>query len=252
MLTLVIAIIVFIGLAALVLRWATDDLAGPGTLSAKSLAVAWLLYVFHADTVTGAAWAGALAVDVPRVAALAIGAALAASGLGVFIAATLALVRHGDFAGLRTRRLVTVGPYSLSRHPQNVGWGILLLGIAIAGRSLVALALVALFTVFVERTPAWRSASLRATSAPHTTRTARAPRRPLAPQPPRGPRRNARPRALKPAANGRTADANDAVSRNLGQRHDAERHGHNGIRFAIAGLPHAAFFSVAASGRRRG
>lgn len=151
MLTLLVAVAVFTGLAVLVLRWAERDLAGAGEASARSLVASWLLYVFHADTVFAAAWAGMLAVEVPRSAALTIGIALAAGGFAVFIAGTLALVRHGDFKGSRTRRLVTTGPYSLSRHPQNLGWGVLLLGIAIAGRSLAALALVGLFAIFVER-----------------------------------------------------------------------------------------------------
>jgi protein-S-isoprenylcysteine O-methyltransferase Ste14 len=35
------------------------------------------------------------------------------------------------------------------RQPQNTGWGIMLLAVAIAGRSLISLALVAVFCVFV-------------------------------------------------------------------------------------------------------
>ena len=151
MLALLIAVAVFTAVAVLVLRWAGQDLVGRGALSAKSVLASWLLYVFHADTVASAAWINALAVDVPRTVALAAGALVAVAGFAVFLSATVVLVRHGDFAGPRTRRLVTSGPYRLSRHPQNVGWGIMLLGIAIAGRSLVAIALVGLFAVFVER-----------------------------------------------------------------------------------------------------
>lgn len=149
MLALLSAIAVFTALAALVLHWAREDLADRGALSAKSTVASWLLYVFHADTVASAAWIGALAVDAPREAALAAGGVIAATGFVVFLGGTLALVRHGDFAGPRTQRLVTSGPYRLGRHPQNLGWGVLLLGIALAGRSLVALALVGLFAVFV-------------------------------------------------------------------------------------------------------
>jgi len=151
MLALLIAVAVFTGLALLVLRWAADDLADGGALSAKAVVASWLLYVFHADTVTSAAWISALAVGVPRGAALAVGGVVAVAGFTFFLSATLALVRHGDLAGPRTRRLVTAGPYRLSRHPQNLGWGVMLLGIAVAGRSLVALALVGMFVFFVER-----------------------------------------------------------------------------------------------------
>lgn len=151
MLALVIAILGFIGLAVFVVRWAGRDLAATGTLSAKSLAASWLLYVLHADAVASAAWGGVLNVDVPRTPALAGGGVLIVTGFVIFLAGTLALVRHGDFVGVRTQRLVTVGAYAFSRHPQNLGWGILLLGVAVAGRSLGALALVALFAVFVDR-----------------------------------------------------------------------------------------------------
>lgn len=151
MVGLLLAVAVFAALAVLVLRWAAHDLAGPGELSTKSVVASWLLYLLHADTVATATWIGALAIDVPRTLALATGASLAAGGFAFFLAATITLARHGDFAGPRTRQLVVVGPYALSRHPQNLGWGIMLLGIAVAGRSLLALALVGLFAAFVER-----------------------------------------------------------------------------------------------------
>lgn len=151
MLALLITVAVFSTMAVLVLRWAADDFSETGTLSGRSVVASWLLYVFHADTVATAALIGALAVDVPRTAALIGGAALAVCGFGVFVAATVALARHGDLAGPRTRRLVIVGPYRRSRHPQNLGWAVMLLGIAVAGRSIVALALVALFAAFVDR-----------------------------------------------------------------------------------------------------
>jgi protein-S-isoprenylcysteine O-methyltransferase Ste14 len=150
-LALLIAIGVFTGLAIFVVRWAARDLEATGTLSPKSLVASWLLYVLHADTVASAALGGVLMVEVSRPAALAAGAVCIVIGFIVFVAGTLALARHGDFAGVRTQRLVTVGPYAVSRHPQNLGWGILLLGVAIAGRSLGALALVVLFGVFAER-----------------------------------------------------------------------------------------------------
>lgn len=151
MVGLLVSVALFTAAAVLVLRWARRDLAGAGTLSTKSLVASWLLYVFHADTVATAAWMGAVSVEAPRAVALALGAVIAISGFGVFLAATRVLVRHGDFVGARTRRLVTVGVYRHSRHPQNLGWGIMLLGIAVAGRSIVALALVTLFAGFAER-----------------------------------------------------------------------------------------------------
>ena len=151
MAALVLAILLFVGLAALVLHWARRDLETLGTLSSKSAVASWLLYVFHADTVATAAYANALEFELPRAVTLGVGCALIAVGLLIFIAAAVSLVRHGALDGARTTRLVTSGPYRLSRHPQNLGWGVLLLGIAVLGQSVVALALVGLFVAFVER-----------------------------------------------------------------------------------------------------
>lgn len=47
--------------------------------------------------------------------------------------------------GLETGQLVKTGPYRYSRNPQVVGWGLALLGTAIAGRSAKALVLVGFF-----------------------------------------------------------------------------------------------------------
>ena len=115
----------------------------------------WFAYLVHADTVLTAAYMDVGRVPVPRVAALAAGAALIAVGAGLFAWATRTLVRRGGFTGLVSTRLVTDGPYVWMRHPQDVGWATMLLGIAIAGRSPVAVVLVAVFAGFVSRL--WRA-----------------------------------------------------------------------------------------------
>lgn len=48
-------------------------------------------------------------------------------------------------SGLEKGELVKSGPYRYSRNPQVVGWGLALLGAALAGRSPKALLLVAAF-----------------------------------------------------------------------------------------------------------
>lgn len=50
-------------------------------------------------------------------------------------------------SALETGQLVKTGPYRYSRNPQIVGWGLALLGGAIAGRSAKALMLVGFFVV---------------------------------------------------------------------------------------------------------
>lgn len=151
MVALLIAVAVFAGLAAVVVHWARLDYERNGALSARSAVSSWLLYFFHADSVATAAYVGALPVDVSPTGAAIAGMAIAVAGFAFFALATRTLVREGGIAGADTRQLVTSGVYAISRHPQNVGWGVMLLGVAIAGRSLLALALVLVFAIFVER-----------------------------------------------------------------------------------------------------
>lgn len=146
-----VTIVVFVVLAALVLFWARADLRAHGGLTMRSAVASWLLYVLHADSVASAAWGNLVVVDVPERPALILGGTIIAVGLLLFITASVHLGVRGDFSGMRPRHLVTTGAYRLARHPQNTGWGLLLLGAAIAGRSLLALVLVAVFVVFVDR-----------------------------------------------------------------------------------------------------
>ncbi|MBJ7518507.1 MAG: isoprenylcysteine carboxylmethyltransferase family protein [Solirubrobacteraceae bacterium] len=151
MVAFAVTIVVFLVLAALVLFWARADLRAHGGLTMRSAIASWLLYVLHADSVASAAWGNLVVIDVPAERALVFGATVICVGLALFITASVQLGVRGDFSGMRPRHLVTTGAYRLARHPQNTGWGLLLLGAAIAGRSLVALILVAVFVVFVDR-----------------------------------------------------------------------------------------------------
>ena len=151
MIGFVVAVAVFGLLAVFVLRLADADLEKRGGLGMVASISLWLLYLFHADTVAAAAFTDVGRIDAPAAPFMASGLLLASAGWLLFLAATVSLVRHGDFKGLNTTQLVMSGPFRLSRHPQNAGWAMLLLGFAIASRSLVALALVAVFALFAGR-----------------------------------------------------------------------------------------------------
>ena len=144
----IVALAVFGGFALFVVKRADEDLRERRQLSGTAVIGVWLLYLFHADTVVAAAYTDLGRVAVPSAPLLAIGLSLAAAGWALFLAATVSLVRRGAFKGLETSKLVITGPFRVSRHPQNAGWALLLLGIAIASRSLIAMALVAAFAVF--------------------------------------------------------------------------------------------------------
>lgn len=151
MTALLAAIVAFSGFAILLLTWAGQDYERRGTLTWRSAIAAWLLYLFHADTVATAAFTDIARLPVPAGPALALGVLVGVIGFGVFTAAVVALVRRGGFDGLTATRLVTDGVFRFSRHPQNLGWALILLGFAIGSRSLIALALVALFGMFAHR-----------------------------------------------------------------------------------------------------
>jgi protein-S-isoprenylcysteine O-methyltransferase Ste14 len=144
----VVALAVFGGFAVFVVKWADADLRDRGRLSGGAAISVWLLYLFHADTVSAAAFTEVARVELPSAPLLLSGLSLTAAGFALFLAATVSLVRRGGFKGLETTQLVTSGPFRVSRHPQNLGWALLLLGLAIASRSLIALVLVVAFAVF--------------------------------------------------------------------------------------------------------
>jgi protein-S-isoprenylcysteine O-methyltransferase Ste14 len=142
-------LVIFALLAALVLGMTNGEERAQALSGPAAIAV-WFVYLIHADTVVTAAWITTGRVDaIPRTPAIVAGLLVGAAGFALFAWSTRTLVRQAGFQGLRATRLVTGGPYKRMRQPQNTGWGLMLLGVAIGGRSLVALALVALFCAFV-------------------------------------------------------------------------------------------------------
>ena len=142
--------IVFALASGLVLHLANAD-AERETSGARSALAVWLLAFFHANTVVAAASTDAGKVAVPEIPLLVAGIVIGTLGWVLFMWSTWVLVRRGDFEGLETRQLVTSGPFRLSRHPQSLGWTLLLLGIAVGSRSVVALLLVVAFALFATR-----------------------------------------------------------------------------------------------------
>jgi protein-S-isoprenylcysteine O-methyltransferase Ste14 len=134
-------------LALVVLRFAAIDYDRTGELSRRSGLFVWLLYLAHADSVVAAAYAAELVVPVPRALAMAVGVPIGVAGFVLFLWSAVALARSIEQGGT----LVTAGPFAVSRHPQNMGWTLLLLGIALAARSPLAVALVLVFMVFIHR-----------------------------------------------------------------------------------------------------
>lgn len=80
----------------------------------------------------------------PSTIATAVGLPLALKGTALFVSGWRALPVADD-SGLATGGLVTGGAYRVSRNPQNVGWALLLLGVALVRRSGAGAGLTALF-----------------------------------------------------------------------------------------------------------
>ena len=142
-------LVVFALLAALLLAMTNSEERAQALSGPAAIAV-WFVYLIHADTVVTAAYVSTGRIEaIPKTPALIAGILVGVFGFGLFAWATRTLVNRADFDGLKARKLVTTGPYTLMRQPQNTGWAIMLLAVAIAGRSLISLALVGVFCVFV-------------------------------------------------------------------------------------------------------
>jgi protein-S-isoprenylcysteine O-methyltransferase Ste14 len=119
---------------------ARSRLAGAGVL---------VFYALHASFTGIAAWRGIwpVALDGPIV--VGVGIAMIAAGVALFLAAVVAFRSLERMSGVRNDHLITSGVYRFSRNPQNTGWGLMLLGMALAGRSGLAFALALPFWVFL-------------------------------------------------------------------------------------------------------
>lgn len=116
-------------------------------LTPLSVFLVWCLYLFHAGLVVVAAWRSVWALPLPDVIAVAAGLILALLGLFFLVAGIVALGSFERMSGMDTSKLITHGVYRWSRNPQNLGWGLCLLGVALLGNSGLGLLLAGLFWV---------------------------------------------------------------------------------------------------------
>ena len=158
MVLLIVGLAVFAVLAVVVLRL----LDRAEQRSTPLLFVVWLTYVMHADTVILAAFAGVGRVGLPATPSLLFGGVVGLVGFVLFFSAASALARDADMVRGESRELVIGGVYARARHPQDVGWALLLLAVAIAGRSVAGVVLVLVFLGFVRRL--WRVEESRLTT----------------------------------------------------------------------------------------
>lgn len=134
-------------LAAWVLQRVEQDYEQKGRLSRGSSALVWVLYLMHVGLTVSASLRPSRPLSVDRKTASALGASAAVSGLALCAAGIREFRSFRQMSALETGQLVKTGPYRYSRNPQVVGWGLALLGTALAGRSAKALILMGFFFV---------------------------------------------------------------------------------------------------------
>lgn len=137
--------------AFVVHRWVSDEFARERRLSAGAANAALAVFVLHLLLVSISSYGGVLAIDVPSVIALGVGIPLALAGAVLAFLAMRALGSRERILAMRIDSLVVKGPFRYSRHPFYLGWTTFLLGVAVWGRSALALGLVGLLAVALAR-----------------------------------------------------------------------------------------------------
>ena len=128
----------------------------PRSLRLLSCALGWVGYALHSVLLFYSAWRGVWPIPIPTGVGLGIGIPVAVTGLVIYIMAA-AEFRSWAWATGQPVLLIRDGIYRLCRHPQNLGWTLVLLGVGLAGRSALALLLVGLlvglFAIVIPTSP---------------------------------------------------------------------------------------------------
>ena len=146
-------ILVAVGAASLAaggfiaLRRARVERARSGRVTVPTVIAAFVAYLGPSVCSLLASWWSAWLLPLPRGLAYPLGGAMLVVGLVGYNAARREFHSLRRNWGMKTDRLIMTGPYAYSRNPQLIGWALVLLGAAIAGRSGAALALTAIYWV---------------------------------------------------------------------------------------------------------
>lgn len=143
--TLTIALVALTLLGVACRRMLARDRKLSGRTSALTSKLIWVIYSAFTAIVAFAAWQGVWPLAIPYAVLPAAGAVLLLIGLTLLVSGLTAFSSLARATGRDQSRLTRSGVYRWTRNPQNVGWALGLLGLALLGRSGLALLLAGAF-----------------------------------------------------------------------------------------------------------
>ena len=114
-------------------------------LSNLTVVSVWMLYSVHFVVTAVAATTSYWPFPLGGVVRLAACTLLISAGAVLFVGGIVSFHSFRRMSGMNASKLVTTGIYRWSRNPQNVGWTLFLLGVAVAGRSGLGLLMAGFF-----------------------------------------------------------------------------------------------------------
>jgi protein-S-isoprenylcysteine O-methyltransferase Ste14 len=130
-------------------RWAfiraRRELWEHSVVTRKTFVAALAGYTVLALLVLLGAWKGAWELPFNGPASRAAGYLVAGVGILLYLLARLQFGSYRMTWGMESDKLITFGIYRYTRHPQSIGWGFTLLGIALIGGSGVSLILALIY-----------------------------------------------------------------------------------------------------------
>jgi protein-S-isoprenylcysteine O-methyltransferase Ste14 len=118
-------------------------------LSFRSVIYVWTLYSYHLILILVFNFNSYWLIPKIDILAIIIGFLLICIGTVFYLAGIIAFRSFKRMSGIDSSELIINGIYKWSWNPQNVGWGLFILGIAIIGSSLMSIILVGFFWVFL-------------------------------------------------------------------------------------------------------
>ena len=118
-------------------------------LSTRSVIAVWSLYSYHLVLLIIFNLLAIWLIPLYDLISLIIGGTFIILGIQFYIAGIVVFRSFKRMSGIESNKLITNGIYNYSRNPQNVGWGLFILGIAVLGKSLISILLVVFFWIFL-------------------------------------------------------------------------------------------------------